>query len=174
MNLKLRSEVMRANDSNILYIARNLVCTGSNVFDTGFAPFSSANIDKNFKITIRMASVGTVTAQEVFLGCKYEGTLNGLSYPGIYFRRNGSKQSADIGGYNYYQPAISTLLGKNLYIWRKSGNWYAQIEGQTQRTLSVRSTTFDQNIVIGAGVQTNGTYFRYSHCNIDYVRIELI
>ena len=175
MKLELRSKVMTAKDPRIVYLARNLVCDGATTFDTGFAPFSADNIDKDFKITIRLKTFDTTTAsQGVVLGCKYEGTLNGQSYPGIYFRRYNATGQFDIGGYNYWRPQINTVVGNNFYIWRESGSWYAQIDGQTRTSLSVRSTTFNQNIVIGAGVQTNGTYFRYSKGVIDYVRIEYL
>jgi hypothetical protein len=170
MKLELRSNVMQAKDPKILYIGHNLECTGSNFFDTGFAPFSTdANTD--FKITLRMSSFTPDVAQAVILGCKYEGTLSGQQWPGIYVRVNGTTK-LDVGGYSYYQPTIASVLNKNMYIWRTGGKWYAQIEGETQHSLSVRVATFNQNIVIGAGVQTNGTKFRYAKCTIDYVRIE--
>lgn len=173
MKLELRSDVMQAKDPKILYIAKNLVCDGSNFFDTGFAPFSTDNASTDFKITIRLSSYTPKENNDVVLGCKYEGTLSGQQWPGFYIRRSGTSSTQfDIGGYNYYKPTIASMLNKNLYIWRTSGNWYAQIEGDTQRSLSVRAATFDQNIVIGAGVQTDGTKFRYSKCTIDYVRIE--
>ena len=174
MDLKLRSDVMQAKDSNILYLARNLVCTGSNYFDTGFAPFSSENINKDFKITIRFNSITFKNKQDVFLGCKYEGKLNNLDYPGIYIRRRNTYNDIEIGGYNYYNPALNVVLNHNVQIWRSGTTWKAIIDGQTERTLSVRSTTFNQNILLGAGEQTNGVKFRNGTCNIDYVRIEYI
>lgn len=173
MNLKLRSEVMRANDSKTLYLARNLVCDGTNYFDTGFAPYSAENINKDFKITIRVKQATFTAANDVILGCKYEGTLDGQQWPGIYFRHYTST-TCEIGGYDYYRPSLASVVGNNLYIWRESGNYYAQIEGQNQTTLSVRSAVFNQNIVIGAGIQTNGVPFRYSTGVIDYIRIELL
>lgn len=178
MNLELRSTVMKAKDPHIVYQARNLSCTGGNVFDTGFAPFSAENIEKDFKITLRITSF-TKTAgsgnQDVVLGCKYEGTKNGQSYPGIYIRLyNNNTTLFDVGGYNYWRPKVDDVLGKNLYIWRESGTYYGQIDGDTKRTLSVRVANFDQNIILGAGQKTNGTYFRYSKGVIDYVRIEYL
>lgn len=173
MNLELRSKVMRAKDENILYVGRNLVCAGNNIFDTGFAPFSSDNINKDFKITIRIKQVTSPKNNNVVLGCKYEGTTGGQQYPGIYLRYYNTT-TFDIGGYNYYRPTIASVVGNNLYIWRESGTYYAQIDGGSRTTLSVRVATFNQNIVIGAGIQTNGTPFRYSKCVIDYVRIEYI
>lgn len=173
MNLELRRQVMAAKDENIIYMARDLKCTGNNAFDTGFAPYATGNANKDFKITIRVKSITSPASNLVILGCKYEGTLEGQQWPGFYFRLNKTTK-IQIGGYNYYNPTISSILGKNVYIWRKGSNYYAQIDGQTQTSLSVRVATFDQNIVIGAGVQTDGTYFRYANCNIDYVRIEYI
>lgn len=173
MNVELRRQAMTANDEKLIYRARNLVCNGSNFFDTGFAPFTSDNINKDFKITIRLSSIIQDNQQNVILGCKYEGTLNGLSYPGFYMRiERNSQTKIEIGGYNYYTPNISDLLSKNIFFWRKNGVYKCYIDGLTEQTLSVRSTQFDQNIVIGAGVQTNGTKFRYSNCTIDYIRIE--
>lgn len=174
MDVALRRKAMYAEDDNLIYLARNLVCTGSNFFDTGFAAFSSANINTNFKITIRLSSFtpDPNVTQAVILGCKYEGTKDGLQWPGIYIRRNGTK--FDIGGYNYYQPVIANTLNNNIQIWRKNGSFKCLIDGMEQKNLSVRSTTFDQNIVLGAGVQTDGTKFRYSKCTIDYIRIEYI
>ena len=174
MNIDLRRQAMRVKDPKILYIGANLICDGKTTFyDTGFAPFSAENANKDFKITIRLKSFTYGIAHAVILGCKYEGTLSGQQWPGIYIRVNGTTKF-DVGGYNYYQPTIANTLDKNLYIWRKSGKWYAQLEGEAQKTLSVRVATFNQNIVLGAGVQPDGTKFRYSNCVIDYVRIELL
>lgn len=164
---------MAASDPKIIYLAHNLVCDGTNLFDTGFAPYSHENINKDFKITIRMGRITYTTNQAVLLGCKYEGTLDGQQYPGIYFRVQ-NNTTVEIGGYNYYKPRISAVLGKNLYIWRRSGAYYALLDGMTRQTLSVRSTEFDQHIILGAGQQPDGTYFRNSNCAIDYVRIEYI
>lgn len=173
MNIELRRQVMRAKDPKILYIGKNLVCDGATFYDTGFAPFSTDNANTDFKITIRLKSYSYVVAQAVVLGCKYEGTTGGQQWPGIYIRANGNTKF-DVGGYNYYQPTVASMLNKNFYIWRTGGDWYAQIEGDTQKTLAVRVAPFNQNIVIGAGVQTDGSKFRYSNCVIDYVRIELL
>lgn len=173
MNLELRKNVMTAKDENIIYMKRNLVCDGSTYFDTGFAPFSSADIDTDFKITIRLKQVTSPAQNNVVLGCKYEGTISGQQWPGIYFRYKNTT-TFDIGGYNYYTPAINDVVGKNLYIWRKSGSYYAQIENNTPVALSVRSATFNQNMIIGCGEQTDGSHFRYSNCIIDYIRIEYL
>lgn len=173
MKLELRSKVMHTKDPKILYLARNLICDKATVYDTGFAPFSTENIDKDFKITIRIKSFDSSNANnDVVLGCKYEGTISDQQWPGIYIRKQNS--TFNVGGYNYWTPAINSVLGNNLYIWRESGIWYAQLDGGTQQTLSVRVANFDQNIIIGAGQQTNGSYFRYSKGVIDYVRIEYL
>lgn len=173
MNLKLRSDVMRAKDSNILYVGRNLVFDGTNFVDTGFAPFTTENANKDFMITMRLSSFTDGVAQAVVLGCKYEGTINGQQWPGLYIRRSSSSQF-EVGGYNYAKVNINDILNKNLYIWRKSGNWYYKIDNGSTGNLSVRVATFNQNIVLGAGVQTDGTKFRYAKCAYDYIRIELI
>ena len=171
MNIDLRRNVMAATDPRVIYLARNLVCTGSNFFDTGFAPFSSENMDKDFKITMRFSSFTGANKQDVVLGCKYEGTISGQQWPGIYVRQLNAT-SFQVGGYDYQIYTISSLLNKNLYIWRQSGKFYSQLEGEAIKTLSVRVAVFNQNIVLGAGVQTNGNKFRYSNCVIDYIRIE--
>lgn len=166
---------MASNDENLIYLARNLVCTGSNYFDTGFAPFYGDTANSNFKITIRIKSAGTNANQSVVIGCKYEDTLNGQQWPGFIFRFQTTKGTFDVGGYNYWTPTITSVIGKNIYLWRTGGNWYGQIEGEaTIQTLAVRVASFNQNIIIGAGEQTNHTKFRYSNCVIDYVRIEYI
>lgn len=174
MNLDLRSDVMRAEDENTLFLGKNLVFDGTNFVDTGFAPFSSENANVDFMISIRLSSFTNDVAQAVILGCKYEGTLNGQSYPGIYIRRRNSDNNLEFGGYNYAYLSTNNLLNQNLYIWRKSGSWKYKIGDGSTGNLSVRVATFNQNIVLGAGVQTNGTKFRYSKCKIDYIRIELI
>lgn len=175
MDLKLRSDVMQAKDSNIIYLARNLVCTGSNFFDTGFAPFYGDTANSNFKITIRIGSAGTNANQSVVIGCKYEATLSGQQWPGFIFRFQTTKGKFDVGGYNYWTPTITSVIGKNICLWRTGGKWYGELEGEgTVHPLSVRLATFNQNIVIGAGEQPDHTKFRYSTCNIDYVRIEYI
>lgn len=172
-DMMLRRNVMGASDPNIIYLAHNLVCDGDDVYDTGFAPFSHDNASVDFKITLRLRSATYTTAQAVVMGCKYEGTLSGQQYPGIYIRFQNASYF-EIGGYNYYKPTINSVVGKNLYIWRRSGTFYAQLEGSAQQTLSVRVAEFNQNIIFGAGQQTGGTYFRYSNCVIEYVRLEYI
>ena len=171
MNIDLRRQVMMATDPKVIYLARNLVCTGSNFFDTGFAPFTEENMNKDFKITIRLSSYTPYGSQSVILGCKYEGTISGQQWPGIYVRQK-NNTTFEVGGYNYQNYTISNLLNKNLYIWRKDGKYYSQVDGEAVKTLSVREAVFNQNIVLGAGVQTNGTKFRYSKCTIDYIRVE--
>lgn len=156
-----------------LYFATNIICTGSNFFDTGFAPFSADNINRDFKISFRIRSFTPGTAQAVLLGCKYEGTLSGLSYPGIYVRRRNSYSQFEIGGYNYWTLNYADVIGHEVSMIRQNGGWTATIDG-TMQALSVRSTVFNQNIVLGAGVQTNSNKFRYAICTFDYVRIEYI
>lgn len=174
MILPLRHQVMTATDENTIYLARNLVCDGSTFYDTGFAPFYGDNKNTDFKLTARVSEFTKVASQDVIIGCKYEGTLSGQSYPGFYFRLWGNNPNFEIGGYNYYRPTIANTLNHNVQIWRKSGIWKALIDGQTEQALSVRVAEFNQNIIIGAGVQTNGSKFRYSNCIIDYIRIEYI
>ena len=72
------------------------------------------------------------------------------------------------------QDTVTSVIGNNFYLWRQSGKYYAKINNGTTTTLNVRSTQFDQPLIIGAGLQTNGTYFRYATCVIDYVRIEYL
>ena len=180
MNLELRKDVMTAKDSNIIYVARNLVCDGTNWFDTGFAPFSTDNANVDFMLTIRFNTFETVSGsggQESLFTCKYEGTLSGQQWPGFLIRRKsgGGGLYFDIGGYSYWQPTIAALKDSNLYFWRKSGTFYAKSDSDgVTHTLSVRLATFDQNIIIGAAEQTNGTKFRYGKSNINYVRLEYI
>lgn len=174
MKLDLRTQVMQAADEKLIYIGRNLLCNGNNFFDTGFAPFSNENINKDFKITIRLKAFTPSENQAVILGAKYEGTIGGQQWPGIYFRQQNTGSTLEIGGSSYIRNNASVLLNKNIYIWRKSNTFYMQIDGGTSSTFQVRSTQFNQSIVIGAGVQTNGTKFRYSKCTIDYIRIEVI
>ena len=167
----------RKNNS-LIYYRKNIICDGSTYYDTGFAPYSSANADADFKITFKFHDLTLVAAsnrQDVILGCKYEGTIDDQQWPGFYVRiysQDGTK--IDIGGYNYYQPNVTDVSNKVCYLWRDSGNYYFQIENGTPTALSVRVAEFDQNIIIGAGMQTNGTAFRYSNCILDYVKIEYI
>lgn len=175
MDLNLRRRVALARDEKIIYFAKNLVCNGTNFFDTGFAPYTAENKNKDFKITMRLSSFDSTTEnQGVVLGCKYEGTISGQQWPGLYFRRYQTSTSFDIGGSSYYRPTFAQAIGKDIRIWRKNGVYKCLIEGLTEQTLAVRVAEFNQNIVIGAGVQTNGTKFRFAKCVIDYIRIEYI
>ena len=175
MDLLERRRIILPNSENLLYDRSNLVCDGSNYFDTGFAPFSATNYNRDFKIVIKFAEIPTQsTAQAVYLGCKYEGTLNGQSYPGFYIRRTTSTTNVDIGGYSYYTPSAASLVNKDIIFWRRNHTYYVKVGSATPVQLNVRETQFDQNIVIGAGVQTNGTKFRYGICTFDYFRIEYI
>ena len=175
MLLSLRSNVMRAKDEKIIYIARNLVCDGATAYDTGFKPFYGDDASKDFKITVRLGSYTRLDKQDVVMGCKYEGTTGGQQYPGFYWRQKNNNYSIfEIGGFNYWTPTITSILGHKLCIWRAGGAWKAQIDNGAIQNLSVRVASFNQSIVIGAGVQTSGTYFRYSNCVIDYIRIEYL
>lgn len=173
MDLKLRSDVMNAEDTNTIYVARNLVCNGATAYDTGFKPFYGDDASADFKITIRIGSTGSNAANNVIVGCKYEATISGQQWPGFYIRYT-TNNALQIGGYDYWTPTVASAVERNLYVWRTDGNWYAQIDDETVQTLSVRTAEFNQPIVIGAGVQTDGTYFRYGKCVIDYIRIEYI
>ena len=175
MDLNLRRRVALARDEKIIYFAKNLVCDGTNFFDTGFAPYTAENKNKNFKITIKISSFDSSSEnQAVVLGCKYEGTISGQQWPGFYVRRYNQIASFDIGGYNYYRPNFSDVLNKEMVISRINGVYKCQVEGKSEQTLSVRVAEFNQNIVIGAGVQTNGTKFRFAKCVIDYIQIEYL
>ena len=170
-------------DPKLIYEKKNLVCDGIAVFyDTGFYPFYGEDANRDFKITMKISSITyNGQGQAVVLGCKYEGTLSGQQWPGFYVRLNSWNKAANeqdgklqIGGANYYQPLVSILYNKEIVIWRQAGSWYCQIEGQSQTSLTVRVASFNQPIVIGAGVQTNGSKFRFCQCNLDYVRIEYL
>ena len=174
MNIELRGRAMRSEDDKLLYLGKHLVCDGVETFyDTGFAPFSSENANKDFMITIRLGSFTDTINQAVVLGCKYEGTISGQQWPGIYIRRSSTTQF-EMGGYSYAKVNIKDVLNKNIYIWRKSGKWQYKVGTGSTGNLNVRVATFNQNIVLGAGVQTDSSKFRYANCVIDYVRIELI
>lgn len=173
MRLELRDKVMRSEDENTIYLGKNLVFDGTNFVDTGFAPYSSENANTDFMITMRLSSFTDGVAQAVILGCKYEGTISGQQWPGIYVRRSSSTKF-ELGGYNYAKVNISDVLNKNIYIWRTSGQFYYKVDNGTATKLNVRVATFNQNIVIGAGVQTNGTKFRFAKCVIEYIRIEYL
>jgi len=175
MNLQLRSDVMRATDASTIYVARNLVCDGATAYDTGFKPFYGDDASRDFKITVRVASYNQLSKQDVVIGCKYEGTTGGQQYPGFYWRqKNNNNNLFEIGGYNYWSPTKASIIRHYLYIWRTGSSWKAQIDNGEVQNLNVRTASFNQSVVIGAGVQTNGTYFRYSNCVIDYIRIEYL
>mgnify|MGYP006958182182 CR=1 FL=1 len=171
-----RRNIILAETENLIYERYNIVCDGTNCFDTGFAPFSSGNINKDFKISIRLSSFTSTgnSNQDAIVACKYEdGALNGLNWPGFTIRKKSNGATTlEVGGNNYWTPTVSSVLNKHLYIWRTSGNYYGQIEGGTQQTLNVRSTTFDHHILIGATQNANGTKMRNSKGNIDYIKIE--
>ena len=179
MGLELRSDVMRATDSRTIFLARNLVCDGTNYFDTGFAPFSTANASTDFKLTIRFNNFVKISAsgnQDSIFTCKYEGTLSGQQYPGFLLRNRstGGGTAFEIGGYNYYYAAHANWLSKNVYFWRQSGTFYSQIEGAAVQTLSVRVATFNQNIIIGAAEKTDSTKMRYGKFDLEYFRLEYL
>ncbi len=114
--LRRRALIAATIDPNLLYKATNIICTGTNFFDTGFAPFSTENINKDFKITLKVSSFTPGNAQAVLLGCKYEGTLDGLSWPGIYIRRQNSNSVFEIGGYNYTTVKLADFIGYEICI----------------------------------------------------------
>lgn len=174
-----RKVLISKRKTNIIYYKKNIVCTGSNFFDTGFAPFSTTNANVDFKITFKINSfeyAGTGTSQDTLFSCKYEGTLSGQQWPGFLIRKKSSTstQIFEIGGYNYYNINIADALDKEISIWRQNGAWKCQVENETVQNLNVRVATFNQNIIIGSGEQTNGTKFRNAKVIFDYFRLEYI
>lgn len=118
MDLNLRRRVALARDEKIIYFAKNLICDGTNFFDTGFAPYTAENKNKDFKITMRLSSFDTSSPkQSVVLGCKYEGTVSGQQWPGIYFRRYvNDPNKFEIGGSSYYRLTFDQTIGKDIRI----------------------------------------------------------
>lgn len=118
-----RKVIISKSKTNIIYYKKNIVCTGSNFFDTGFAPFSTTNANVDFKITFKINSfeyAGTGTAQDTLFSCKYEGTLSGQQWPGFLIRKEKAtnNQNFEIGGYNYWKPTIASILNKEVVLWR--------------------------------------------------------
>ena len=165
-------------DPNLIFEAKNIILTGSNYIDTGFQAFSSENINRDFKITIRASELTYTVSTCVIIGCKYEGSVNGVSYPGFYYRFNGSNSASvqvSTAGNRSTNYNLSTVLNKNMYIWRtNTTTLHSMLEDGTDQTLTINSTTFDRNLLIGAGMQGNGTLFRYVKGTIDYIKIEYI
>lgn len=174
-----RKVLISKRKTNIIYYRKNIVCDGTNFFDTGFAPFSTANANVDFKITFKVnffEYTGTGKNQDTLFSCKYEGTLSGQQWPGFLLRKydSASVHSFEIGGYNYWRIGISDMLNKEVTLWRQNGEWRCQVENGAVQNLSVRVATFNQNIIIGAGEQTNGTKFRNAKATFDYFKLEYI
>lgn len=174
-----RKVLISKRKTNIIYYRKNIVCDGTNFFDTGFAPFSTANANVDFKITFKINSfeyAGTGTAQDTLFSCKYEGTLSGQQWPGFLLRKKSgaNTQIFEMGGYSYWNINIADALEKEISLWRQNGAWKGQIEDGTIQTLNVRIATFNQNIIIGSGEQTNGTKFRNAKATFDYFKLEYI
>lgn len=182
MGILRRREMMvqQSSDPNLIFEARNIVLTGSNFVDTGFNAFSAENINKDFKITIRMSEMIWVNGSATIIGNKYEGSIGGKSYPGFYFRyMNGAS------GTNKCQVSTSSSVGyninnadvvnKNLYIWREgTDKLYSYYDGISTKTMNLNSAVFNQNMMIGCAIQANGVKFRYAKGTIEYIRIEYI
>lgn len=179
MNIELRRQAMGSDDDRTIYLARNLICDGTNWFDTGFAPFTTENKNKDFRITLRFHNfiVTSSAVQDTIIACKYEdGSYGGQFYPGFIIRKLASNSTTiQVGGYNYWQPTIATVQGHNLYLWRKSGSFYAKsdYDGIT-RTLSVRVANIDHHILIGATQDKNSAKMRFGKFTMDYIRVEYI
>lgn len=173
-----------ATDPKLIYEAHNIILTGSNFVDTGFKPYSSENHDRDFMITIRYSQIEPVSEKTAIIcGAKHEGTLSGVGYPGFYYRFLGSSAQwkthiqlalSGSNAYNFTKPA-TTYENVNFYIRRVGGVFSVQMDGDTEHVLNVATVpVFDNSVLIGAGVQTNGNHFRYTKGTIDYFRIEYL
>lgn len=175
-----RKKYLDGGNTNLIYEASNLVLTGSNYFDTGFMAYSSENFNKDFKITVLCANDVISTGDtSVVLGCKYEGTTGGKSYPGFYFRFGSGQYRNDLELSSSSSVRIrkpkGDFLGKTVYMSRRGGKWYLQIEDGAEESITPNNATvFNQSLLIGAGMQTNGNIFRYTKGTIEYVKIEYI
>ena len=162
MDLKIRGDVMHAKDPKTIFLARNIVCDETVAIDTGFKPFST-DASTDFKITIKLSAATHHTNQAVVIGCKYEGTTGGQQWPGFYVRFSNAT-TFEIGGYNYWKPAISTVVGHNLYIWRKGGSWKAQIDNIKLDPIKVLKGIKKNIRIINNNIDIHPKYF---HCDFE-------
>lgn len=170
-----RNALIGGKDPYIIYEKYNLSTDGTNFIDTGFAPFSEENANKDFMITVNFKSITYIENQGVFLGCMKEAS----PYPGFVCRFSGGSQTnfqiCGSDGGKTYSSFADNYLNTNLYLIRKDGIFSVQMDGDTKpTTIKTVFDTFDQNLLIGCGEQTSGTKFRYSGCEINYIKIEII
>lgn len=163
-------------DPSIIYEAKNLTLTGTNRFSTGFAPFSAENINKDFELRFYVENVDmTIDRQYTIIGGKYEGTINGVSYPGFYCRRvTDSTTDTEVSGNGYWRMEKENMLDCEFFVNRIGGVWHYGNDKGMYSEFQVRSTVFDQELIIGAATRPNGTFFRYGKFTARYITVKYL
>lgn len=155
------------------YIGENLTFDGTNYIDTGIPLFSPQNISRDFEVIINVASTSWTASQETIFAAMYEVS----PWPGFVFRRNTTSNLFQIAAKSsVVTPAFASIVGHDFHIARINSHyyyWYDDNESsKVDFTSKVDATTFEQNAVVGAGMQSNGTAFRYWHGTLNYLAIK--
>ena len=157
--MRRRQMLKGAEKSNIAYEAFNLSFGGTNYIDTGLYLFSAENINKDFElvatdVNCRDNSTATVICHK----------LDGPAY-GFLVRTNGSTQ-------HEYKGTIQCLANYDVMIIVRRISGVLSVEGDGITNLPVPfnpNTVFNQPLVLGCALQSNGVPYRYTKGTIGHI-----
>lgn len=172
MQLYRRRQLMFENGTPV-FEATNLTFDGTNYVDTGVALFSSSNINRDFEVIVNVASTSWTSNQETIFAAMYEVR----PWPGFVFRRNSSYNQFQVAATaDVVQIPTGSIIGHDFHIARINSLYYYWFDDDSNSkvdfTSVVDATPFEQTATFGAGMQSNGTPFRYWRGTIRYAKIK--
>lgn len=146
----------------VAYEARNLVFDGTNYIDTDVYLFSAENVNRNFEIIVKGATIdntigtGSNKNERALIGSMYE--VN--PYPGFLVRGDVPAGQGVIA--IRQQPTDITI---------KRINGIYTVVGTSIQSGAIANATFDIPVTLGCEMQADKTPFRYVGGSIDYISI---
>ena len=167
----------KPKDQSLIFEAKNVTLTGANYIDTGFMPFSEANINRDFEITFLIDNVVVTERNYTIVGCMYEGTVGGVQYPGFVARglsNSGTTPTGvEVAGYQYNRWGTEPI-GHEFKIKRINGVFTTEAYTGATGTVAVHSTVFNQKLLVGAAQRPDGTLFRYGKFDLRYITVKYL
>lgn len=171
MDLVIRRNTLLAgiNNKKLIYEGKNLVFDGTNFIDTGFAPYSEENIDKDFQIIFSLHNA-VFTSMGTIINALREVT----PYPGFCFRFPRNYDYVEITG-TEDKEVTSKYNDKKFIIRRRNGIISLIFEDKEPFIPSLATRTiFDNHLILGCSEHNGNEKWRFFKGTIGYIRIEYI
>jgi len=152
--------VSPSGGGTIAYEASNLTFNKTGYIDTGVYLFSSENINRDFELVCTGLYAPAYDSTGTFLCAK----LDGPAY-GFLVRVNNSTS-------NQYKGTIQCKVNYNNTVIVRRINGVLSLEGDgiTNQPVSFNpNTVFDQPLVLGCALQSNGSPYRYAQGSIAHI-----